>query len=79
MKKEKAELMGRKIKQITQNCMQWKSILRPYTDPNAGIKEFGQVKASHRQARHSKQCVIEIIRMGESDPDSGTNRKSKSK
>lgn len=43
--------------------------MRPYTDPNAGIKELGQVKANHRQARHSKQCVIEIIRMGESDPE----------
>lgn len=43
--------------------------MRPYTDPNAGIKEFGHVKASHRQACHSKQCVIEIMRMGESDTE----------
>lgn len=62
--------MGRKTKQITQNIMQWKSISAAiYTDPNARIKEFGQVKASHRQACHSKQCVIEIMRMGESDPE----------
>lgn len=63
------ELMGRKINQITRNCMQWKSIVAAINGPQCWNKGFSQVKASHRRARHSKQCVIEIMRMGESDTE----------